>query len=411
MLAPYRPPFWLRGRHWQTIYPAAWMPLPEVTYRRESWDAPDGDQIELDWLAANPVDVLCIQELKLTDDKFPEAAFTEAGYHAVWAGQKTYNGVAIISRVPGTSMVRNIPGYEDPQQRVLALTFPSPEGDVRVVCAYCPNGQSVGSDKYAYKLDWFEAMRAWLADEIKQYPRLAVLGDYNVAPADEDVHNPEKWEGQVLVSEPERKAFGALLDLGLADSFRLVLAAALELDHGDGDAVDVQHDVGSPLMTTAQGYFLRQGEVVIDGVGPVDVVDLADWLAKRGLHISAVAQQTVGSQVGIVKSVAADLGSGLQVTQRRGDLRVGVTTPLQVSREVFRLDIAVVVAPSPFAEVVVAQAARLRFIGEQSDDTVLGCALGTGKLRHWREPPAWSATTPLPPTTSTTCFAWLAPPW
>ena len=118
-------------------------------------------------------------------------------------------------------MVRNIPGFEDPQQRVLALTLPSPDGDVRVVCAYCPNGQSVGSDKYEYKLAWFEGMRKWLADEIGQYPRLAVLGDYNVAPADEDVHNPEKWEGQVLVSEPERNAFRALLDLGLTDSFRL----------------------------------------------------------------------------------------------------------------------------------------------------------------------------------------------
>ena len=175
----------------------------------------------LDWLAANPVDALCLQELKLTDDKFPEAAFTEAGYHAVWAGQKTYNGVAILSRAPGAGMVRNIPGFEDPQQRVLALTLPSPDGDVRVVCAYCPNGQSVGSDKYEYKLAWFEGMRKWLADEIGQYPRLAVLGDYNVAPADEDVHNPEKWEGQVLVSEPERNAFRALLDLGLTDSFRL----------------------------------------------------------------------------------------------------------------------------------------------------------------------------------------------
>ena len=173
----------------------------------------------LDWLAANPVDALCLQELKLTDDKFPEAAFTEAGYHAVWAGQKTYNGVAILSRAPGAGMVRNIPGFEDPQQRVLALTLPSPDGDVRVVCAYCPNGQSVGSDKYEYKLAWFEGMRKWLADEIGQYPRLAVLGDYNVAPADEDVH--KKWEGQVLVSEPERNAFRALLDLGLTDSFRL----------------------------------------------------------------------------------------------------------------------------------------------------------------------------------------------
>ena len=211
----------------------------------------------LDWLAANPVDVLCIQELKLTDDKFPEAAFTEAGYRAVWAGQKTYNGVAIISRVPGTSMVRNIPGYEDPQQRVLALTFPSAEGDVRVVCAYCPNGQAVGSDKYAYKLDWFEALRAWLADEIKQYPRLAVLGDYNVAPADEDVHNPEKWEGQVLVSEPERKAFGALIDLGLADSFRLFEQPEKSFSWWDYRQFAFRRDLGLRIDLTLVSEALR----------------------------------------------------------------------------------------------------------------------------------------------------------
>lgn len=175
----------------------------------------------LDWLAANPVDALCIQELKLTDDKFPLDAFTEAGYHAAWAGQKTYNGVAVISREPGFALVRNNPRYEDPQQRILAVTLPSPAGDVRVICAYCPNGQSVDSDKYVYKLAWFDGLRDWLEEEMRTYPRLAILGDYNVAPADADVHNPEKWEGQVLVSEPERAAFRALLDLGLTDSFRL----------------------------------------------------------------------------------------------------------------------------------------------------------------------------------------------
>ncbi|WNR05537.1 exodeoxyribonuclease III [Bordetella pertussis] len=175
----------------------------------------------LDWLAANPVDALCIQELKLTDDKFPLDAFTEAGYHAAWAGQKTYNGVAIISREPGFALVRNNPRYEDPQQRILAVTLPSPAGDVRVICAYCPNGQSVDSDKYVYKLAWFDGLRDWLEEEMRTYPRLTILGDYNVAPADADVHNPEKWEGQVLVSEPERAAFRALLDLGLTDSFRL----------------------------------------------------------------------------------------------------------------------------------------------------------------------------------------------
>lgn len=174
----------------------------------------------LDWLAANPVDALCLQELKLTDDKFPLDAFTEIGYQAVWAGQKTYNGVAIISRETGSAMVRNIPTMDDPQQRLLAVTLPAAGGDVRVICAYCPNGQSLESEKYPYKLGWFEHLRNWVAEELKTYPRLALLGDYNIAPADEDVHNPAKWEGQVLVSEPERAAFRALIDLGLTDSFR-----------------------------------------------------------------------------------------------------------------------------------------------------------------------------------------------
>lgn len=174
----------------------------------------------LDWLRANPVDALCLQELKLADEHFPLQAFADMGYHAHWAGQKTYNGVAVISRQPGADPQRNLPGFADPQQRIIATTLPSPAGPVRVISAYCPNGQAVGSDKYAYKLEWFAALRTWLADELLRYPRLAILGDYNVAPADEDVHNPAKWEGQVLVSEPEREAFEALIALGLSDAFR-----------------------------------------------------------------------------------------------------------------------------------------------------------------------------------------------
>jgi exodeoxyribonuclease-3 len=174
----------------------------------------------LQWLEHNPVDALCLQELKQTNDKFPSAAFAELGYEAVWAGQKTYNGVAIVSRLPGTDVQRNIPGFDDPQQRVIACTLPSPAGDIRVISAYCPNGQSVGSDKYEYKLRWFEALRLWLKEELVRYPQMAILGDYNVAPKDEDVHDPLKWIGDVLVSQAERDAFQALLDLGLTDSFR-----------------------------------------------------------------------------------------------------------------------------------------------------------------------------------------------
>jgi len=175
----------------------------------------------LAWLNDNPVDVLCLQELKLAHDQFPLSAFSTIGYNAVWAGQKTYNGVAILSRIAGEDVARNIPEYEDLQQRVVALTLPSAAGPIRVASIYCPNGQAVGSDKYAYKLDWYAALRRWLAVELAKHPRLAILGDYNVAPANEDVHNPEKLAGQVLVSEPERAAFQALLALNLTDAFRL----------------------------------------------------------------------------------------------------------------------------------------------------------------------------------------------
>ncbi len=174
----------------------------------------------LDWLENSQVGALCLQELKLADDKFPIDALAEAGYQACWAGQKTYNGVAIITKTAGSDVQRNLPNFEDHQQRIIATTLPSPVGDIRVISAYCPNGQAVGSDKYEYKLRWFLALREWLQQELLRYPRLAILGDYNVAPHDEDVHDPKKWEGDVLVSEPERAAFNALLSLGLTDSFR-----------------------------------------------------------------------------------------------------------------------------------------------------------------------------------------------
>jgi exodeoxyribonuclease-3 len=176
----------------------------------------------LDWLQANPVDALCLQELKLPDEKFPHEALQAAGYHACWAGQKTYNGVAILSRTPLRDVQRNIPGYDDPQQRIIAASLTGPDGrPVRLISAYCPNGQAVGSDKYAYKLDWFQALRDWLDGEIARHPDLAILGDYNVAPTDEDVHDPAAWAGGILVSAPERQAFRDLLELGLQDTFRL----------------------------------------------------------------------------------------------------------------------------------------------------------------------------------------------
>ncbi len=175
----------------------------------------------LDWLAANPVDALCLQELKLPDERFPREAIEEAGYHAAFAGQNTYNGVAVLSRTPARDVARNIPGFDDPQQRLIAVTLDSPVGDVRVISAYCPNGQSLESDKYTYKLAWYQALHTHMQQELERFPRLALLGDFNIAPDDRDVHDPAKWEGQVLVSVPERQALLGLVGLGLHDAFRL----------------------------------------------------------------------------------------------------------------------------------------------------------------------------------------------
>jgi len=171
----------------------------------------------LQWLETNPVDVLCLQETKLTDDKFPVAEIEAAGYHVVFSGQKTYNGVAILSRHAITEVVKNNPLFEDEQQRILAATIQG----MRIVCAYVPNGQAVDSDKYQYKLRWLEALVQWLEAELKQHESLALLGDYNIAPADADVHDPAAWEGQVLVSEAERAMFQRLCGLKLIDAFRL----------------------------------------------------------------------------------------------------------------------------------------------------------------------------------------------
>jgi exodeoxyribonuclease-3 len=171
----------------------------------------------LDWLAANPVDVLCLQETKQQDADFPQEELAAAGYHSVFTGQKTYNGVAILSRDPASDVQFGIPGYQDEQKRVIAATF----GDIRVVDVYIPNGQSVDSDKYQYKLGWLAALHEWLKDELLGYPKLVLLGDYNIAPEDRDVHDPAAWAGNVLVSEAERAAFRGLVSLGLHDSYRL----------------------------------------------------------------------------------------------------------------------------------------------------------------------------------------------
>jgi exodeoxyribonuclease-3 len=184
--------------------------------------------------AKKPIDALCLQELKLTDDKYPHRELEEAGYLSLVAGQKTYNGVAIIVRKSALAPIasdasttflkpiRNIPGNVDEQQRILAATIPfAGMPPMRLISAYFPNGQSPDSDKFVYKLGWLKVLEAWLKDELSQNSRLALLGDFNIAPTDVDVHDPSKWVGQNLVSPPEREAFQRLIELGLTDSFRM----------------------------------------------------------------------------------------------------------------------------------------------------------------------------------------------
>jgi exodeoxyribonuclease III len=168
------------------------------------------------WINANEPDVLALQEIKTEADKFPLAEIEALGYRAVIDGQKTYNGVALLSREDGRDVSRGISDYVDEQRRVIAATY----GDVRVINVYVPNGQAVGSDKYRYKLDWLDALAAHLKRELDRHPQLAIVGDFNIAPEDRDVHDPVAWHEQVLCSSAERERLRALLDLGLVDSFR-----------------------------------------------------------------------------------------------------------------------------------------------------------------------------------------------
>ena len=171
----------------------------------------------LDWLQEAKPDVACLQETKTEDANFPVAEIQAAGYHAVYCGQRAYNGVAILSRTEIADVAHGIPNFADDPKRCIAATI----NGMRVVCLYAPNGEAPGTEKYAYKLRWYEALARWMEDELPARPQLALLGDMNVAPEDRDVHNPKRWEGKIHVSAPERAALRHLMDVGFADAFRL----------------------------------------------------------------------------------------------------------------------------------------------------------------------------------------------
>lgn len=171
----------------------------------------------LEWLEDNPVDVLALQETKMTDEDFPAEEIEQAGYQVQYSGQKTYNGVAVLSKQEGRDVVKDINSLDDPQRRILAVTV----DDVRVLNLYVVNGKEVGSDKYEYKLDWLKKVTAYIKKDLKNYPNYVVLGDFNIAPEDADVYDPEAWQGKILCSDKERLALQAITDLGFVDTFRL----------------------------------------------------------------------------------------------------------------------------------------------------------------------------------------------
>jgi exodeoxyribonuclease-3 len=171
----------------------------------------------LQWLQLNPVDVIVLQETKLTDDKFPAAELQAAGYHAAWFGQKTYNGVALLTKASHDAVTRNIPGFSDDQARVISATV----AGLRVVCVYVPNGQAPGTDKFEYKLQWLRGLRDWMREELASHRDLVLMGDFNITPEDRDVHDPVAWAGQIHCTEQERDQVRHLRELGLVDAFRL----------------------------------------------------------------------------------------------------------------------------------------------------------------------------------------------
>lgn len=170
----------------------------------------------LAWCQAAEPNILALQETKLVDERFPQAELSGIGYHSVYSGQKTYNGVAILSREPAAEPVTDIPGLDDHQRRILAATV----GDVRLINLYVVNGSEVGSEKFAYKLDWLEKVTAWVGKELERHENLVVVGDFNITPDDRDVHDPEAWREKILCSTPEREALERMMELGLSDTFR-----------------------------------------------------------------------------------------------------------------------------------------------------------------------------------------------
>ncbi len=193
-----------------------------------------------DWAGQQTPDVICLQETKIVDELFPVDGAAEAGYSVTFFGQKTYNGVATLAKGKMEDVVTGIPGYDDPQRRVLSVTVDG----VRIINVYVPNGKAVDSDKYFYKLEWLNHLNQFVEQELARNDRLVIVGDYNIAPADADVHDPEEWQGKILCSDAEREQFQSLIALGLNDSFRLFEQPERSFSWWDYRAAGFRRDLG-----------------------------------------------------------------------------------------------------------------------------------------------------------------------
>ena len=205
------------------------------------------------WLAEAQPDIVALQETKLENTKFPREAIEAAGYRVAFSGQKTYNGVAILARDEPRDVITDIPGLDDPQRRILIATV----GDLRIADLYVVNGQEVGSEKYAYKLDWLAKVRAFLAEEVKRHPNLVVLGDFNITPDDRDIYDPVAWKEQILCSTPERDALKAIADIGLHDTFRLFNDEAGQYSWWDYRAAGFRRNLGMRIDLILASEALR----------------------------------------------------------------------------------------------------------------------------------------------------------
>ena len=205
------------------------------------------------WLAEAQPDIVALQETQLETTKFPREAIAAAGYRVAFSGQKTYNGVAILARDEPRDVITDIPGLDDPQRRILIATV----GDLRIADLYVVNGQEVGSEKYAYKLDWLAKVRAFLAEEVKRHPNLVVLGDFNITPDDRDIYDPVAWKEQILCSTPERDALKAIADIGLHDTFRLFNDEAGQYSWWDYRAAGFRRNLGMRIDLILASEALR----------------------------------------------------------------------------------------------------------------------------------------------------------